>query len=351
MPGVTTLRPQIAVFSDETSAATRTFARPEDLPTYSSPSYDAFDTLLLGSAVPVLASAGAAVREFQLTDLLLETASVDWKMFKLCVFLNAFVLTPSMQAAIKTKLQGTHSNCTVVYQYAPGVFDGVNQANASRVSEVVGLPLARGPGGIDVETTIVPGLPSSLGPLAGLSYGHRGCCGQWQKSIDPWFHLDNSAAVAAGIDVEVLGTLQHALLSDLDAGLVRTRDPVSGHVTIFSAAPGLPVRLWRALAQSAGVHVFTTELAKKCVAPNAELWIEPLADSIELTVGGMLMYHAASTCSHSAEDGRVARRVALPFSARHVANETNGTVCENCAAFVTAAMAAGEVGLFHIAAQ
>ena len=340
------LHPQIAVFSDESSAATRTFARLEDLPTTSSPSYGAFDTLLLGSSTAVLGSTGAAVRGFQMTDLLVDRIPpIDWSQFKLCVFLNAFVLTPAVQSAIMSKLQGTHSNCTVVFQYAAGLFNDTSaEANTSRVSDIVQMPLARGPGGIDLEITIASGLQPPLDAMAGLRYGHRGCCGQWQSSVNPWFHLDKSKTTAD--TVEVLGTLEHAPNAELNAGLLRSRNKATGHITIFSAAPGLPVRLWRGLAQASGVHLFTEQLPIGCVASNAELWIQPLADSVEVTTGGMLLYHAASACLQTA-DGLMARHVALPFAAR-VLNESNMTVCEDCTSFVTPPMAAGEVRLYSV---
>jgi hypothetical protein len=60
--------------------------------------------------------------------------------------------------------------------------------------------------------------------------------------------------------VEVLGTLVNASLDGTaglvngTAGLVRAQH--TGWTSVFSTSPGLPVQLWRALAVSAGVHMF-----------------------------------------------------------------------------------------------
>lgn len=349
-----TLVPEIAVFTDEQSAATRTMIPAGDLPMHSNPAYGAFDAMLLGDVLPVIAGAGAAVRAFQLTDLLLP--GLDWKHFRLCIFLNAFVVTPDISAAIKTKLQ--HPNSTLLWQYAPGLYSSATaQPDPDRVSDVVGIPLRRGAGGIDLLTRLVPsesagGKTSAFNALAtrGLQYGHRGCCDQWPKKVDPWFYWpkDNCTEPAGGADadpVEILGVLGDAANS---SGLVRRVHRNSGHTSIFSAAPGLPVSLWRSLAEAAGVHMYTVLQANAslCVAADEETWVDALTDSVELQ-GSSLVYHAAATC-----DGSVSsrRRVSLPVVAT-VVDEMQRVVCSNCASFETPPMVAGEVLVFKIEAS
>jgi hypothetical protein len=353
-----TLVPEIAVFSDEQSVATRTMIPVGDLPMHSNPAYGAFDAMLLGDVLPVIAGTGAAVRAFQLTDLLLP--GLDWSHFRLCIFLNAFVVTPNISAAIKTKLQ--HPNNTLLWQYAPGLYSSATgQPDPDRVSDVVGIPLRRGAGGIDLLTRLVPsevgagGRDSSFNALArrGLQYGHRGCCQQWPKKVDPWFYWskDNHTEPAGDADadpVEILGVLEGAASSSggnssAVAGLVRKHHRNSGHTSVFSAAPGLPVTLWRSLAEAAGVHMYTTVQANAslCVAADEETWVDALTDSVELQ-GSSLIYHAAATC-----DGSVSsrRRVSLPVVAT-VVDEMQRVVCFNCTSFETPPMVAGEVLVF-----
>ena len=341
--------PQIAVFSDETSAAIRTMIPAGDLPMHSNPAYGAFDAMLLGDALPVIAASGAAVRAFQLTDLLLP--GLEWGHFRICIFLNAFVVTPEISAAIKTKLQ--RPNTTLLWQYAPGLYSSATgQPDPARVAELVGIPLRRGDGGIDLLTRLVQSeaAQDSFNALArrNLQYGHRGCCQQWPKKVDPWFYWSNETQhVHEIVDVEILGVLEQANLSVAAGGLVRAHHRDTGH-TVFTAAPGLPVALWRSIAEEAGVHMYTAYQANassECTADNEETSLDELTDSVELH-GSLLLYHAAATC-----DGKVSsrRQVSLPAMAT-VTDEKQFVVCSNCSRFQTPPMAAGEVALFRVQA-
>ena len=344
--GSNAMVPEIAVFSDEASAARRVMIPAGEMPLGSNPAYGAFDSMLLSDALPVIAGAGAAVRAFQLSDLLLP--GLEWKHFRLCVFLNAFVVPPNISAAIKAKLQ--RPNTTLLWQYAPGLYSSADgEPDPARVSELLGIRLHRGEGGIDLLTRLVPSDAAlrSFNSLAkrGLEYGHRGCCQQWPKQVDPWFYWTRNAGRRGMIpdsDVEVLGVLERANRSA--AGLVRAHHRDTGHYTIFSAAPGLPVALWRALAQAAGVHLFTADRADapECIAAHAETWLQGLTDSVELH-GSSLLYHAAATCGA----GSARRSVLLPGAAT-VTDEAGREICSGCTSFQTPPMAAGEVGLFRI---
>ena len=347
--------PEIAVFSDETSAAIRTMIPMEDLPMHSSPSYGAFDAMLLGDVLPVIASSGAAVRVFQLTDLLLP--GLEWGHFRLCIFLNAFVVTPNISAAVKTKLQ--RPNTTLLWQYAPGLYSSATgQPDPACVSELVGIPLRRGAGGIDLLTRLVPSEaahdPFNALARRGLQYGHRGCCEQWPKQVDPWFYWSNETLVGQSqhghddaVDVEVLGILEQANLSVPVGGLVRAKHRDTGHTTVFTAAPGLPVALWRSIAEEAGVHMYTADRANasQCTAENEETSLHELTDSVELH-SSVLLYHAAPTCNGNAGSRR---QVLLPARAT-VTDEKLFVVCSNCSEFRTPPMAAGEVLLFRVQA-
>ena len=157
------------------------------------------------------------------------------------------------------------------------------------------------------------------------------------KKIDPWFQLDSAAAQTSNTAaaVEVLGTLK---ADPTAAVLVRAQH--AGWSAVFSAAPGLPVQLWRALAIHAGVHLFLPN-AEACVH-NPDAW--EVHDAVEVR-GRFLMVHASAVCSGAA---RLPREVRLPRAVGTVVDEANATVCTGCAGFQTAPMRAGEVQLYTL---
>eukprot|EP00035_Acanthoeca_spectabilis_P029474 m.474647 g.474647 ORF g.474647 m.474647 type:complete len:86 (+) comp36724_c0_seq1:187-444(+) len=77
----------------------------------------------------------------------------------------------------------------------------------------------------------------------------------------------------------------------------------------------------------------------KCSASH-EMW--EVGDVVDVR-GRFLMLHASITCAA----GRASRLVTLPFVGT-VQDETQTTICEQCASFTTAPMAPGEVLLYTI---
>jgi hypothetical protein len=317
------LKPQVAVFVDDVSAATRTvFDDGAD-----------FLSSLMHYPPIIIGSIGAPTRVFVLSDLLLP--DFDSSEFRMCIFLNAFVVTPELSEAISKLKQG---NTTLVWQFAPGLFEsavGPREINTTRISDLVGLPLQRG-GTVSSLLTHVPESPT-LQKGFPRDYGLPDGGTRTDKKIDPWFQLDSAAAQTSNTAaaVEVLGTLK---ADPTAAVLVRAQH--AGWSSVFSAAPGLPVQLWRALAIHAGVHLFLPN-AEACVH-NPDAW--EVHDAVEVR-GRFLMVHASAVCSGAA---RLPREVRLPRAVGTVVDEANATVCTGCAGFQTAPMRAGEVQLYTL---
>jgi hypothetical protein len=372
------LQPEIAVFVSDVSETTRTI------------NGDNMGTLLqemLHIPPSIIASVGAPARMFVLSDLL--TPGVDWSMFKFCIFLNAFVIPQNLSSAIDTKLRT--GNTTLLWTYAAGVFatatDPRDALNVSRVSEMVGMPLTRGPGGRQLQIHV----PASASLQAGFPRDYGASAAAQPNLIDPWFYLDNETA-AASTGYEVLGHYKqqptpHAATTTTTTASPQQCPPVhlrvdcpgppggragclargccyndsgpgpwcshynqqgevalvrrvhSDHTVVFSGSPGLPVQLWTALAKSAGVHMYVDN--RHCDLTPAS-W--QVADVVEAH-GNQLMVHASAACSG---DQRLPRVVTLPHVAACVRDETNATVCSACRTFATAPMFAGEVQLYTI---
>ena len=88
------------------------------------------------------------------------------------------------------------------------------------------------------------------------------CQGTWLPcALTHWFKLDS--AKRSNNNIDVLGTLK---LDSTVAVLVRAEHTRSS--TVFCAAPGLLVQLWRALAARASVHLFLESNFKVETANN-----------------------------------------------------------------------------------
>jgi hypothetical protein len=312
------LQSQVAVFVDDVSAATRTVFD-EGSPFLSS---------LLRSPSIYLASIGAPTRVFLLSDLLLP--SYDWRKYRMCVFLNAFVVTPTLSRAIDVKLR--RHNTTLVWTYAAGIFAdalGERRMNMTRISQLVGVPLKPGNRSISIMTH-VPRSPT-------LGVGFPRDYGLPSQAPDPFFELDRHSPSADA--VEVLGTLK-ADLTNQTALLLRARH--NGWTSVFSASPGLPVQLWRSLAATAGVHLYLPHSEEICVH-GLSSW--QVGDAVEVA-GTFLLVHASAVCSAAGEAAK--RVVQLPVEATEVSDEHNATVCRACRSFSTPPMKAGEVLLYNV---
>jgi hypothetical protein len=173
------LHPEIAILVDDISAATRTILDPQHVAP--------FDTLLIRDPAIYIASIGAPTRTFLLSDLLLDHH--DWSVYKMVVFLNAFVVPSDITAAVSKKLK--RGNTTLVFTYAAALFssaDGPRAINTSAVSDFVGIPLRRGVGAANIVTHV----PRSESLQAGFPRDYGFYPAPWGR-IDPWLAYDASA--------------------------------------------------------------------------------------------------------------------------------------------------------------
>ena len=127
------LHPDVAIFVNVASAAVRT-------------AFDdgaGFLSALIRDPPQHLAASGAPVRIFLLSDLLLP--DVDWfnlSHCKMCVFLNAFVLPPNVEAAIELTLKRKSVPTTLVFTFGAGLFD---DAMAPRAVNITAISALEGP--------------------------------------------------------------------------------------------------------------------------------------------------------------------------------------------------------------
>lgn len=286
------------MFVDELSAA----ARPLLGAGGTIPSGFAFETQLLQSQWQNIAGIGTPVKVYLLSDLL--QPSFDNASIKMAVFSNAFMLGSEMVDAVRSKLQGAGQ--LLVWSYTPAIFDAsactgsidssgafssTCTPNMTAASDVVGMSLLINSTVAVPLTTTFSGVTPATGlpppSLAGTSYGDT--CGD----ISPHVTCGGGGSVDGRVGgngssvVSVIG--RYATAAQRKAGKIpsmcHATHTDANYSSVFIGTPRPPLALWRALARSAGVHLYTSD------SVSTDNGLDLHADHVEVSGAG-LYYHA-----------------------------------------------------------
>ncbi len=175
---------------------------------------------------------GAMVDQVALPDL----PRVDLSQYKVVVFGNVWRLTNAQWAFIRDHVM--RDGRTVVWQYAPGITDGMSLLGAAGVSKIVGMTLksVRVSGTPQVQSA--PHTPSNFAGLK-LDYGIAG-------AVQPLFAVEDKNAQTigqyAGTDDAALAIRHLAHATVVYSGLPITQEP-----------------LLRTIFRLAGAHIYDKE--------------------------------------------------------------------------------------------
>ena len=319
---------EVAIFVDEISAASRPLlGRGGTIPE----GYT-FERALQQQPWQDIAGIGAPVRVYLQSDLTHE--SFSFEEIKLAVFLNCFMIGAGVRQAVKLKLQ--NSNRTVAWVYAPGLLDadacggaGACAPDAAASSDLVGLPLKMNETTVPLATifeaataTAGPALPAGV---AGASYGDQ------LGSVSPWL-----SCVEAENEVIILGRYE----AGDQPSVCWTQHTAANHSALFVGTPRPPTAFWRSVAESAGVHLYTSASG----GGTDDDATGTHADAVEAAASGLLV-HAGT----GLQNGTV-RRVQLPRKLA-VRSEWGEVVCSAavpCDSFETPALLDGESVLYWL---
>ncbi|MBE6379449.1 MAG: hypothetical protein E7047_00785 [Lentisphaerae bacterium] len=200
---------------------------------------------------------GAPFEEYTVDAFCHDKAMPDYKFY---IFLNVYYLTDEERAAIEQKLG--RNNATALWFYAPGYHDGYS-GNLENVHKNIGINLKT----IDVKT----GLQMQMLPDNKLLQNHLAPFGMYEEDVlTPVFALDDPAA-------EPL-----AILCNSDA-VTLARKKRNNVTHYYAAFPQLPPEVLRAMAQQAGVHIYSDKNDAVYVCEDY-LAIHTCRDAAERTV-------------------------------------------------------------------
>ena len=213
--------------------------------------------MLYGGALEQISAAGVVFREYLLSDL--SSDLIDLSHVRLAVFLNAFEIPSALRSHISNKLE--KDGRSLLFIYAAGLLNEVGTLNRTSMRELLGFEVRRG-------DTALPGPVQCNVKMDNIqvSFGLPDD-GSW----DPWFFVYDHSA-------EILGTYSNgkASLACCDKGT---------HKTYYSALPGLPKDIYRAIARRSGVHFFSSVPTDQVdLAGNTVLLITRLGGNRELSL-------------------------------------------------------------------
>ena len=222
--GTHSFKPDVAVFVDDHSPARSPLLGPPGVNNYKRAE------LLYGNAIEQISASGVVFREYLLSDL--SSDLIDLSHVRLAVFLNAFEIPNALRSHISNKLE--KDGRSLLFIYAAGSLNEVGTLNPTSMRELLGFEVRRG-------DTALPGPVQCNVRMDNIqvSFGLPDD-GSW----DPWFFVYDHSA-------EILGTYSNgkASLACCDKGT---------HKTYYSALPGLPKDIYRAIARRSGVHFFSS---------------------------------------------------------------------------------------------
>ncbi len=173
---------------------------------------------------------GAPFEEYMVDAFLKDSAMPDYRLY---IFLNVFCLYPEERDAIRRKL--ARNGATALWLYAPGYFDGSSMDTGNMLAAT----------GIRFAETRLDGPPRMKmlpgNKLLGEYTYSFGMCEEDRMS--PVFIVDDPEA-------EALAELCNA------QGVAMARKRTDGAVHFYASFPILPPEVLRAVARTAGVHIY-----------------------------------------------------------------------------------------------
>ncbi len=196
-----------------------------------------------------LARIGAPYDIYNFSDL--GHADIPWERYRLCVFLNAFVIPEEKRAFLRSKVQA-HGR-TLLWIYAPNYIQE-NGFSVEGISEVTGIRVARRSDGGSAVTVRPEGLFARIG--AAVRYGFT----PGQKSgaqRDPTFDTRSKGLLETAPLFEIRDEAAQACgIYESNGAPALALKQFNSHTSIYGAVGNLPSALYREIARSAGVHIY-----------------------------------------------------------------------------------------------
>jgi hypothetical protein len=204
---------------------------------------------LLVQPPDALARIGAPHDIYTFSDL--DHADLPWERYKLCIFLNPFVISEEKRAFIRSKVQC--DGRTLLWVYAPNYIQKAG-FSVDGISDITGIKVARRADGGSAVTVRPEGLFARLG--AAVRYGFtpgQSAGAPRDQTFDmrskglletaPLFEVRDEAAQTCGV-------------YDSNGAPALALKTFASHTSVYSAVGNLPSALYREIARSAGVHIY-----------------------------------------------------------------------------------------------
>ena len=204
---------------------------------------------LLVQPPDALARIGAPYDIYNFSDL--DHARMPWERYKLCIFLNPFVVPEAKRAFLRSKVQ--RNGRTLLWVYAPNYIqkDGFS---VGAISDITGIRVVRRAEGGSPVTVGAEGLFARIG--AAVRYGFTpglkpgaprdqtfNMRSKGLMETAPLFEVRDEAARTCGV-------------YDSNGASALALKKFETHTSIYSAVGNLPAALYREIARSAGVHIY-----------------------------------------------------------------------------------------------
>jgi hypothetical protein len=197
-----------------------------------------------------LARIGAPYDIYNFSDL--DHKNMPWERYKLCIFLNPFVVSEEKRAFLRSKVQ--RDNRTLLWVYAPNYIqkDGFS---VDAISDVTGIKVVRRAEEGSAVTVRPEGLFTRIGsPVRfGFTPGQKKSGAPRDQTFDmrskglletaPLFEVRDEAARTCGT-------------YDSNGAAALAMKKSETHASVYSAVGGLSAALYREIARAAGVHIY-----------------------------------------------------------------------------------------------
>jgi hypothetical protein len=204
---------------------------------------------LLVQPPDALARIGAPYDIYNFSDL--DHARMPWERYKLCIFLNPFVIPEAKRAFLKSNVQ--RDGRTLLWIYAPNYIQKEG-FSIDAISDITGIRVARRSETGGTVTVRPAGLFARLGAATryGFTPGVKDNTARDQTfdmrskgllETAPLFEVRDEAAQTCGV-------------YDSDSASALALKKFASHTSVYSAVGNLPSALYRELARTAGVHIY-----------------------------------------------------------------------------------------------